>query len=57
MQRVAKSAVEYRFAPYENNSAPAPLRFRVRLKPPGAKSQELAFTPVRNDVAVVTASW
>ncbi len=49
-------AVEYRFAPYENNGAPL-IRFRVRLTPPGAKSQELAFTPVRNGVAVVTGRW
>ena len=49
--------VEYRFAPYGNDGATPPLRFRVRLSPPGAESQELTFTPVRNEVAQVTGNW
>jgi len=50
-------AVEYRFAPHENGGTTTKLRFRVRLSPPGAKPQEIAFTPVRNEVARLTGSW
>jgi hypothetical protein len=50
-------SVEYRFLPSDNNASSAPLRFRIRLSPPGENLQEIAFSPARDNPARITASW
>ena len=52
-----KVAIEYRFLPYENNASSTPLRFRIRLSPPGERSQEIAFVPACKKAARITARW
>jgi len=52
-----KISVEYLFVPFENNASGTPLRFRIRLSPPGERLQEIAFLPVSRKTAQITAKW
>jgi len=52
-----KIAFEYRYLPYANNASGTPLRFRVRLAPPGERLQEIAFVPARNKTSRMSARW
>jgi hypothetical protein len=52
-----KIAIEFRFVPFKNNTSSLPLRFRVRLSPPGERLQEITFVPNRMRTVRIVSNW